>query len=129
MSLRQGLSAISQAVLAILRTRLEIFALEASQQKANLLALFALFAAALLFSTLAILVFSLFIALLFWPTDYRYWAIGGLMALYALLALWAGLKLLRKLNHDPLPFATTLEELGRDLKMLERLRAESKDEL
>jgi len=38
---------------------------------------------ALLFSTLAVLVFSLLLALYFWPTDYRYWALGVLVVLYA----------------------------------------------
>lgn len=124
MSLSQRVGALGSTALSILRTRLEIFALEAGEQKADLMKLLALFAGALLFATLAILVFSLLVALLFWPTEYRYWAIGALMALYALLAILFGYRILQRLNNDPVPFAITLEELGRDIQMLERLRNE-----
>ncbi len=124
MSLRQRVGALGSTALSILRTRMEIFALEAGEQKASLLKLLALFAGALLFATLAILVFSLLVALLFWPTEYRYWAIGALMLLYGFLALLFGYRIVYRLTNEPMPFAITLEELGRDIQMLERLRNE-----
>ena len=71
MSLRQRVGDLSSIAISIVRTRLELFALEAGEQKASLLKLLALLFGALLFSTLALLVFSLLIALFFWPTEYR----------------------------------------------------------
>lgn len=127
MSLRQRFGALCSTSLSILRTRLEIFALEAGEQKASFLTLLALFAGALLFATLAILVFSLLIALLFWPTEYRYWAIGILMLGYALLAIFFTYRIRQRLTHDPMPFAVTLDELGRDIQLLERLRNEDSE--
>ena len=77
---------------------------------------------ALLFSTLALLVFSLLIALFFWPTAYRYWAIGGLIVVYAGLALAMTAAIMKRLREGTMPFSATLDELGRDLQLLERLR-------
>ena len=127
MSLRHRVGALGSTALSILRTRLEIFALEAGEQKASLIQLLALFAGALLFSTLAILVFSLWIALLFWPTEYRYWAIGILMAVYAVLAIVFSFRIVRRLTREPMPFAVTLDELGRDIQLLDRLRTDDED--
>ena len=127
MSLRQRLGSLSSTAVSIVRTRLELFALEASEQKAELIKLLALLFGALLFSTLALLVFSLLIALFFWSTEYRYWAIGVLIVIYTLLGATMFFSISRRLSKGPVPFAATLEELGRDIQMLERLRATDKD--
>lgn len=126
MSLRQRVGDLSSTAISIVRTRLELFALEASQEKASLLKLLALLFGALLFSTLALLIFSLLVALFFWPTEYRYWAIGALIVIYAGLGVALFLRILRNLNTGPIPFAATLEELGRDIQMLEQLRSDDR---
>ncbi|WP_298050582.1 phage holin family protein [uncultured Paenalcaligenes sp.] len=123
MSLRQRVGDLSSIAISIVRTRLELFALEAGEQKASLLKLLALLFGALLFSTLALLVFSLLIALFFWPTEYRYWAIGVLIVIYAGLGAIMFLSIVNRLNKGPIPFSATIEELGRDIEMLERLRS------
>lgn len=127
MSLRQRVGVVSSTALSIVRTRLELFALEAGEQKAHLLKLLAMLFGALLFSTLALLVFSLLIALIFWPTEYRYWAIGLLIVLYAGVGAILFISIANKLNKGPLPFSATLEELGRDIQMLDSLRADAKE--
>ena len=127
MSFRQRVGDLSSTAISIVRTRLELFALEAGEQKASLLKLLALLFGALLFSTLALLVFSLLIALIFWPTEYRYWAIGLLIVVYAGLGAIMCLAIVNRLNKGPMPFAATIEELGRDMQMLERLRSEDKE--
>ncbi|HHU94765.1 MAG TPA: phage holin family protein [Alcaligenaceae bacterium] len=127
MSFRQRVGDLSSTAISIVRTRLELFALEAGEQKASLLKLLALLFGALLFSTLALLVFSLLIALIFWPTEYRYWAIGLLIVVYAGLGAIMFLAIVNRLNKGPMPFAATIEELGRDMQMLERLRSEDKE--
>lgn len=124
MSLRQRVGALSTTAISIIRTRLELFALEAGEQKSSLLKLLALLFGALLFSTLALLVFSLLIALIFWPTEYRYWAIGLLIIIYAGLGAIMFISIANKLNKGPMPFSATLEELGRDIQLLDSLRSD-----
>lgn len=126
MSLRQRVGALSITAISIVRTRLELFALEAGEQKASLLKLLALLFGALLFSTLALLVFSLLIALIFWPTEYRYWAIGALIIFYGGLGAIMFISIANKLSKGPMPFSATLEELGRDIQMLDSLRSDDK---
>ena len=124
MSLRQRVGDLSSTAISIVRTPPELFALEAGQQKSGLLTLLAMLFGALLFSTLALLIFSLLIALFFWPTEYRYWAIGILIVVYAGLAAVLVLTIMNRLNKGPMPFAATIEELGKDIQMLERLRSD-----
>ncbi|MCQ9617156.1 phage holin family protein [Paenalcaligenes niemegkensis] len=125
MSLRQSVGDITCTLVSIVRTRLELFSLEASQQKASLIKLLGLLFGAILFSTLALLVFSLLIALLFWPTEYRYWAIAVLIVVYGALGLGMFLAIVNRLNKGPYPFAATIAELRRDVEVVERLRGSS----
>src|SRR5690606_5333055 len=127
MSLRQSVGDISCTVIAILKTRLELFALEASQQKSGLIKALALLVGAVLFSTLALLVLTLLIALLFWPTEYRYWAIAALVVLYGVLGLSMFLVLKNQLQTGPQPFAASIAELQRDVDVMQRMRSSSSD--
>lgn len=125
MSLRQSVGGISSTLISIIKTRLELFSLEAGQQKANLIQLLTLLFGALLFTTLTILVFSLLIALLFWPTEYRYWAIAALIIIYGALGLGMFIKLINVLNKGSLPFAASIAELQKDVDIIDRLRQSS----
>src|SRR3546814_7491131 len=59
MALRQSVGDLACTLLSIVRTRLELFSLEASEQKVNLIAILGMAFGALLFLTLAVLVFSI----------------------------------------------------------------------
>lgn len=122
MALRQTISQLGSTLVGAVSTRLELFALEAGQQKASLITILSMVFGALLFSTLAVLVFSLLLALYFWPTDYRYWALGALVVLYAGLGVGLLLAVRRRLTTGPIPFSATLSELRRDVAFIERLR-------
>ena len=78
--------------------------------------------AALLFLTLAVLVFTVSIAVAFWPTENRYLALGLLAGLYAVLGVGLLVAVRQALLYGPPPFSATLEELGRDAELLERVR-------
>ncbi|MYN13187.1 phage holin family protein [Pusillimonas sp. TS35] len=125
MSLRQSAGDLAGMLLSILRTRLELFSLEASEQKASVISLLGMAFGALLFLTLAVLVFSIAVALYFWPTEQRYLALGLLALIYALIGAGLFLALRRKLVYGPMPFAATLEELQQDVALVERLRGSS----
>ncbi len=122
MALRQSVGDLACTLISIVRTRLELFALEATEQKSQLVAILGMAFAALLFLTLAVLVFSMAVALYFWPTDQRYMALGLLALLYGVLGLFFFLMVRRKLLFSPMPFAATVDELKRDLTLVERLR-------
>jgi len=123
MGLRRSVFGVAGSLVGLLRTRLELFALEAAEEKARLIKLLGMAFAALLFLTLAVLVFSVTIAVAFWPTEDRYLALGLLAALYAIIGLGLLLAVRRELVSGPVPFAATFEELGRDADLLDSVRA------
>lgn len=125
MALRQSVGDLACTLLSIVRTRLELFSLEASEQKSNLIAILGMAFGALLFLTLAALVFSIAVALYFWPTDQRYVALAVLALIYAVLGLGLFWAVRRKLLFSPMPFSATVDELRRDLALVERLRESS----
>lgn len=121
MAIRQSVGELAGTLLSIVRTRIELFGLEAAGQKIRLFKLLGMAFAALLFSTLALLVLSLALALYFWPTDYRYWALGLLVVAYGGLGLGFFWAVRRALLGDPMPFNATLDELRRDFAAVQRL--------
>ena len=121
MTIRSSLAATAGDLVSLLRTRLEIFSAELSEEKSRAFVLIGMALAGMLFMTLALLVFSLWIAALFWSTEYRYWAIGCLAGLYALTGLFLLFTVRQRLRNDPPPFEVTVEELGRDARMFSTL--------
>lgn len=122
MSIRENLSMVAGDLVAMLRTRVELFSAEFAEQKHRFVALAALFFAAILFLLLAVVLASFLLVLFFWSTDYRYWAIGGLALLYACIGMFLGWTVWRRLETQEMPFAATLEELHRDVVVLGDLR-------
>jgi len=125
MALRQAVGGLAATFLSIFRTRFELFVLEAAEQKANVLAILGMAFGALIFLTLSLLVFSVTVALYFWPTEDRYLALAILALVYLLLGLGLLLAVRSKLVKGPPPFAATLEELRRDMEMVDRLKEPS----
>jgi uncharacterized membrane protein YqjE len=122
MALRHSVGELACTMLSIVRTRLELFSLEASEQKTQLVKVLGMAFGALLFLTLAVLVFSIAVALYFWPTDQRYVAMGVLALVYFVIGVILAVGIWRKLVYETMPFSATLDELRRDLVLLERLR-------
>src|SRR5690606_39361219 len=115
MALRQSVGELACTLLSIVRTRLELFSLEASEQKAQLIVILGMAFGALLFLTLAVLVFSLTVALYFWPTEQRYVALSLLVLFYTALGVGLFWGVRCKLLFSPMPFAATNDELWRYL--------------
>lgn len=129
MGLRKSVFGVASSLVGLLRTRLELLALEAADEKARLLKLLGMAFAALLFLTLAVLVATVCVAVAFWPTEDRYLALGLLAAFYGVLGVALLLVVRHGLVYGPVPFSATLEELGRDAELLERVRdAQGDDE-
>lgn len=129
MGLRKSVFGIASSLVGLLRTRLELLALEAADEKARLLKLLGMAFAALLFLTLAVLVFTVTVAVAFWPTEDRYLALGLLAAFYGIVGVALLLVVRHGLVYGAPPFSATLEELARDAELLERVRdAQSGDD-
>lgn len=127
MGLRQSVGALSEALLSSACARIELFALEAADQKARVIQLLILLAAALFFVAVAVLVLSLTVALYFWPTPYRFLALWLMVLAYLILGAVAFGLLRRQLRTGGVPFAATLEELRRDVALVSRLRDDAAD--
>ena len=117
MTIRGALGGAAGDLVSILRTRLEIFSLELAEEKSRVACLAGMALAAALCLFLALLVFSMFIAALFWDTAYRLLAIGLTAGVYGLAGFVLMWLLSRRLREDDAPFAVTVEELGRDAEL------------
>jgi uncharacterized membrane protein YqjE len=122
MSVRENLSVVASDLVAMLRTRVELFSAEVAEQKHRFFSMAAMLLAAGLFLLLAIVVASFLVVAFFWATEYRYWAIGLLSFAYAATGLMLIWTVCRRVNSEPTPFTATLEELHRDLVVLGQLR-------
>src|SRR5690625_2025114 len=121
MALRRSIGELAATLLSLVRTRLELLSIVAAGQKSHLIRLAALAFGALLFLTLALLVFSIAVALYFWPSDHRYTALFVLALVYAVLGVLLFFWVRRTLVREPMPFSATLEELQRDIELVEGL--------
>ena len=118
MSLRASLTQVAAGTVGLLKTRLELFSLEAASEKARIVRTLGLALAALLFLTLAVLVFSILVAVYFWPTDSRYLALGALAVVYGVIGVVLLLTVRHTLLNDPIPFSATVAELGQDVELM-----------
>ena len=122
-ALGRAVGDLTDTVLSMARTRLELFALETGEQKARLLRLVALLCVMLFFLALAVLIFSIGVAVCFWPTPYRYAALWLMGLLYLVIGLGFAWALRMRLRDDPVPYSATLDELRRDAALIARWRA------
>jgi uncharacterized membrane protein YqjE len=120
---RQGASgafasarALGPALLALLRTRLELFGIELSEEKGRIVALALLGGAVALLTALALLLLNVLVVIAFW--EQRIGVVAGLTVLYSVLALFLGLRLKASLASQPMLFAATVGELQADLAAL-----------
>ena len=118
MSLRQVLSDLGASVIEMACTRLELLSLEAAQARQLLFRLAGLAVAAALCLFMALLVASLGIVLVFWPTEYRNLALALLALGYAVIGLALLWRLRVILLHGAAPFEATREVLKADAQSL-----------
>ena len=109
---------LAKTVLAVIQTRLEIFASEIDEQGALLARIAVLAAVAALFLGLAVILVVLFVAVLFWDTN-RLLAIGAMAAAFAAGGIVACLMLRSAIARRPKLLAATLAELRKDKSKLE----------
>ena len=108
--------ALGPALLGLLRTRLELFSIEITEEKSRVVSLAVLGVCAALFAALALVLLNVLLVMAFW--EQRVAVVAGLFALYAIIALVLGFKLKASLAAQPMLFAATVSELQADLAAL-----------
>jgi uncharacterized membrane protein YqjE len=117
--LLDSLRNLAHTLVALIQTRIEIFASEMDEERTRLARIVVLALSALFCLGLAIILFVLLVAVIFWEEN-RLLAIGVLAGLFALAGLAALLWLRAEIGRRPRFLATTLAELRKDEKELER---------
>jgi uncharacterized membrane protein YqjE len=117
--LLESLRNLAVTLVALVQTRIEIFASEIDEQQTRLarIALLAVIAAFCL--GVSLVLFVLLIVVIFWDTN-RLLAIGVIAALFALGALAALLAVRSAIRQQPKILSATLAELRKDREGLDR---------
>lgn len=112
-----SLRTLGATLLALIRTRAQLIAVEMEEERARAGQKLVAVVLAAIFLASGLLLLAFFVIFLFWDT-YRMVAAGGVTLLYlgiggyALTCLW-------KINRDsPPPFAETMKEFANDWKLL-----------
>ena len=109
---------LARTFLAIVQTRIEIFASEIDEERARLARIAVLAAIAALCIALAVILSVFFLVVLFWDTN-RLLAIGVLAGVFAICGTAACLGLRAAISQRPKFLSTTLAELRKDRTRLE----------
>jgi uncharacterized membrane protein YqjE len=116
--LLDSLRNLARTFLAIVQTRIEIFASEIDEERTRLARIAVLAALAALCVALAVILLVFFLVVLFWDTD-RLLAIGVLAGVFAVGGIVAGLGLRAAISQRPKFLSATLAELRKDRTKLE----------
>lgn len=117
--LLESLRSVAKTFVALVQTRIEIFASEIDEERARLARIAVLAVIAAFCLGLAVVLLVLLVVVVFWDSN-RLLAIGVIAALFALGSLVALLGLRSVIRQRPKFLAATLAELRKDAKELER---------
>ncbi|EEA01948.1 putative transmembrane protein [Burkholderia sp. H160] len=104
---------ILSSVFAILQTRLELVGIELAEEKDRLLGVLFLGLAAMMLASMALIALTALVAIAFWDT-YRWQALAGITAFYAIAGLACALKARSSLRNAPMVFEATIAEFEKD---------------
>lgn len=109
---------LTRSLLALLRTRAELLAIELQEEKERRKEMLILAVLGALFLALGVQLLAFLVVVVFWDT-YRIAAIAGVTALYLGIAAWAFLRLRYKWRDSPSPFAASLQEIAKDMDAMQ----------
>lgn len=115
--LRGALAQLGGSVVGLLRTRLELAALELDEERDRAIDALILVHVATLAFAFALLTASALVVVLFWDS-YRIAALVGMTLVYLAIGAVAAWRFTRRRPPGDRPFAGTLAELERDRKWL-----------
>lgn len=111
--LRPAVSRLAAGLLGLARTRLELASVELAIERRRLQTMIALAVAGAILATFAVGTVSVLVVAYYWDS-YRYLAILGLAAIYAVFALIAFSRAKTLVHDAPAPFAATIAEFDKD---------------
>jgi len=114
----ESLRNLARTFVAVVQTRIEIFASEIDEERTRLARIAMLAAAAALCIALAVVLLVFFLVVLFWDTD-RLLAIGVLAGVFAVGGIAACVGLRAAVSERPKFLSATLAELRKDRTKLE----------
>lgn len=117
--LLESLRDLAATFVALLQTRIEIFASEVDEEQTRLARIVLLAVIAVFCLSLAVVLLVLLVVVLFWDAS-RLLAIGLLMGLFAIGGLAAVLALRAAITRRPRFLSATLAELRKDREGLDR---------
>jgi len=109
---------LGRSLLALIRTRAELLAVEIDEQKERSKGMVLLAVLGALFLALGLQMLAILVVAVFWDT-YRVPALVGVTAIYLCVAAAAFLRLQFMWRSNASPFAATLEELKKDLDAMQ----------
>lgn len=115
--LGDALSHLTSSALAIVRSRLELATIEFAEERERAKEMLLLVLSTVLLSLFALLFASVFIIAYFWDSN-RLLAVGGVTAVYVILAGVLLLRLRQRAREKHSPFAATLSQLDEDAAAL-----------
>jgi len=121
--LRRALVHAGVSTLDLLRTRLELAAVEFNEESERAKARLLLLVVAALFGAIALLAASALVVLLFWDT-HRVAALTVVTLVHVAIALGAVVRLRASFGGSHAPFAQTLAELERDREWLSAMASD-----
>lgn len=108
-----SLRGLIATAIALLRTRLELFATELEEEKLRLLSIVMYGAAAFFMLYAGVLLLAIFLTVLFWDS-HRLLVLGGLTAIFLACGFGAILLVLRQVRAGSRLFSASLAELAQD---------------
>lgn len=120
---RQGgffdsLRAVMASFVGLLQTRLDLVSTEIEEERERLKGLILLAAISLFCVSLAAILLTAFVVILFWEA-HRLYVLAGLALFYLAAGAIAALVMQRKAAHRPRLFSATVAELAKDRERLE----------
>ena len=119
MAFAEALGRLGATLAAVLRTRLELAAIELEEESMRLLGYLLLSLLALFFVGVACVLLAFFVILMFWDS-YRLQATLAMGALFAAIGVYLGAKVRASMASKPRLLAATIDELNKDIDFVKR---------
>lgn len=118
MAISASLSRLASSLLALIRNRLELAAVEFEEDVLRVFSYLLRSLIALFFLGLALALVVVLVLALSWDTPYRYWVLCGMCLTFAVLGIRIGLVGKQEFEAKPALLSHTLDELNKDMASL-----------
>ncbi|MFZ6638736.1 phage holin family protein [Undibacterium sp. TC4M20W] len=128
MAISDSLGQLAATLSSMVRTRLELAAVELEEEFAHFSSSLIWSLLALFFACLTILLIILTVVAVFWDTQYRYTVLLVLIAVFGVLAAGIGLRVRNQFRNKPGLLFHSLAELKKDASVFNRSDVNQKEQ-